>query len=374
MTELSCSDALFGKQKELPPVIGDRSYIEQYATCPHQAYLCRKHNIPIQNKLVDSGIIIHDLVEEAVEYCRESQDWDMLADYFANELPKVRPDVQPDVIRAARFVTDELVNMPIQRLIGCELQIDHQFLPATSEHGPIVLTTAEDMLFTGRDSSLIVYDWKTGFKKRSGAEALDAFQTCFICWLLWQQAEYQNVEVIHFFYKETRWGSVAYARLERNKEWPQLPHLTTEMQFQGRIAEAVKLWLSGRQDAWPEEKKCLWCNAIWHCKHANTTAKNIKTQPKRAADHYIVLLNLCQKYKEGFTELIKSGSVTEIEGTAGVIKRKKPAEPKFSLVITKSETEPKPKKETKPKKRKGKTDGKKPKKASQSKKSKRQTT
>lgn len=354
MPKLSCSDALFGKQKELPPVIGDRSYIEQYATCPLQAYLCRKHNIPVQNKLVDSGTIIHDLIEEAVEYCRESADWDMLADYFANELPKVRPDVQPDVIKAARFVTDELVNMPIQRLIGCELQIEHQFLPADPEakRGPIILTTCLDMLFTGRDSSLIVYDWKTGFKKRSNAEAADAFQTQFIGWLLWQQPEYQSVETIHFFYKETRWGSVAYSGLERNKEWPQLPHLTTEMAFAGRIAEAVKLWLSDCQDAWPEEKKCLWCDAIWHCKYANALAKNIKTQTKQAVDHYQVLLAMCQKYKEGFTELIRGGAVTEIAGTACVIKRKKPAEPKFSLAITKSvaEPKPKPKKETKPKK------------------------
>ncbi len=351
-TELSCSDALFGKQKELAPVIGDRSYIEQYGTCPQQAYLCKKYDIDVESKLVDSCGIGHDLIDESVKYCQESSDWDLLADYFLNELPKQRPDVSADVIKAARFVTNELVKMPIERLIGCELQIDHQFLPATEEQGPIMLTTCLDMLFSGREGSLIVYDWKMGFKKRSNAEARDLFQTIFICWLLWQQPEYQSVEVIHFFYKETRWDSVAYARLERNKEWPQLPHLTTEMQFQGRIAETVKLWLSDSRDAWPEEKKCLWCSAIWHCKYANAAAKNIKTKTKEAVDHYIVLLALCQKYKEGFTELIKSGAVTELEGTAGTIERKKPAEPKFSLAVVKNEVkpEPKPKKETKPKK------------------------
>lgn len=351
MTE-SYADALFGKKKGLPPELGDRSLIEQFANCPHQAHLCKKHNIDVESQLVNSCGIGHELVEEAVNYCQGSEDWDMVADHFLNELPKVRPDVQPDVIKAARFVTDELNSMPIQRLIGCEIQIDCQLLPADPDagRGPIILTSCLDMLFSGRESSLIVYDWKFGFKKRSNAEVADAFQTQFICWLLWQQPEYQSVETIHFFYKEPRWGSVAYARLDRHKEWPQLPHLTTEMACQGRIVEAIKLWLSDSRDAWPEPKKCLWCDAIWHCKYANTSAKNIKTQTKHAADHYIVLLALCQKYKEGFTELIKSGTVTEIEGTAGVIKRKKPAEPKFTLVAVKSETKPKPRKKKGPKK------------------------
>ncbi len=356
MAKQSYTDILFGKQEKLPPVIGDRSRIEQYGTCPLQAYLCKKHNIDVDSQLVNSCGIGHELVEEAVKYCQGSEDWDMIADHFLNELPKVRPDVQPDVIKAARFVTDELNNMPIQRLIGCEIQIDCQLLPADPDagRGPIILTSCLDMLFSGRESSLIVYDWKFGFKKRSNAEALDLFQTIFICWLLWQQPEYQSVETIHFFYKETRWGTVAYARLDRHKEWPQLPHLTTEMACQGRIMEAVKLWLSDCQDAWPEPKKCAWCDAIMECEVANRLAKKLAGKIgniKKFVDEIVVLTARLNTMKDLATHYVKKHG--EMAGTASVIQRKKPAEPKFTLAITKSEVKPKPKKP------KGKADAKK---------------
>jgi len=344
------ADKLFGPaKKELPPIIADRSALEKYAICPLQAYLCRKHNIEGGNKLADTGNIVHDLIHEAIVFCEG--DTDYIADYFLEELPKVRPDIQPEAIRAARFVCDELANMPIDRLMAVEKQIDYTLLPETATppgKGPFTITTCPDMLFHGRDDTLVVYDWKTGYKRRSNDEAHDAYQTCHIAYILWQM--YPTVDVIHFFYKETRWGSVAYARLDRNYEHPRLPHLTTEAAFAGRIMEAVKLWLGDCRDAWPERKKCLWCNAIFKCNFADALARDIKTETKAAVDHYQVLQAMCDNYKKAFTDLIKGGG--EAKGSAVYMRRKAPAIPRFTLEaapLEKDKPKPKPKKK-KPKK------------------------
>ncbi len=352
------ADQLLGPAKiELPPIIADRSALEKYATCPHGAYLCRKHNITGGSKLADTGQIVHELIHEAIVYCEG--DTDYIADYFLNELPKVRPDIQPEAIKAARFVCDELANMPIDRLIAVEKQIDYVLLPETATPpgmGRFVITTCPDMLFHGHDDALVVYDWKTGFKRRNNEDARDAYQTCHIVYILWQM--YPTCEVIHFFYKETRWGSIAYARLVRTEEHPRLPHLTTEAAFAGRIMEAAKLWLADCRDAWPERKKCLWCDAISKCKFGDKLAMEVKTNTEYAVDHYQVLQAICDKYKEAFTDLIQGGG--EAKGSAVYMRRKKPAKPKFTLEAAPLEKD-KPEKKKKPKstsKQKGIKDGK----------------
>ena len=49
------ADKLFGPvKKELPPITADRSALEKYATCAHQAYLCREHNIAGGGKLAEA--------------------------------------------------------------------------------------------------------------------------------------------------------------------------------------------------------------------------------------------------------------------------------------------------------------------------------
>ena len=364
----SLADMMLGKAPEkAPPVIADRSTLEMFANCPHQAHLVAIHGSEIQTKLIQTAEIDHDLINEAIQFAIDEGTTDALADYFENELPKVRPDVQPDAIKSARYVCQELLYMPIDRLIGAEIQIDYVLIHDKSMpegNGDFVITTCLDVLMSGRDGALIVYDWKTGYKRRSKEEAFDAFQTQCIAFILWQQPEYQNVDMIHFFYKETRWNNTVYICLERNKAHKSMPHLTQELAFQARIFETAKLMLSGCKEAWPEEKKCLWCNVIKHCEFANQDAVDIAVDPKRAVDHYEYLKAICANYKDGFTELIKSGEMTEIAGTAVTLHKKKPAD-KFNLGSFKNEPAkavqkkkmPKKTKETKPKttKKKGKT-------------------
>lgn len=325
----SLADMMMGKKPEkAPPIIVDRSRLEQTANCPLQAHLVAKHGSEILTRLVQTAQIDHALIDEAIKYAVEIGTTDALADYFEEELPKVRPDVQPEAIKSARHVCEKLLYMPIDRLIGSEMQIDYVLIK--NKKGDVVITTCLDVLLSGKDNSLIVDDWKTGYKRLSKEEAFDSFQAQFICFILWQQPEYANVDIIHFWFEETRWGNSVYVCFDRNKVHKTMPHLTQELAFQARIFEATKLMLSGCQDAWPEEKKCLWCSVIKHCKFATQDAVEIAVDPCKAVDHFEYLKALCKKYKDGFTELIKGGMMTEIAGSVVTLHKKTPVD-KFNL-------------------------------------------
>ncbi len=341
MSKDSLADLMMGKEPaKAEPIIADRSKMEQTANCPHQAHLVAKHGSEIQTALVQTAEIDHKLIDEAIKYAVKEGTTDALADYFENELPKVRPDVQPEAIKSARHVCEKLLYMPIDRLIGSELQIDYVLIPAKAMPvkgvGDFVITTCLDVLLSGRDNALIVDDWKTGYKRLSKEEAFDSFQAQFICFILWQQPDYATVDIIHFWFEETRWGNSVYVCFDRNKAHKAMPHLTQELAFQARIFEAAKLMLSGSTEAWPEEKKCLWCQAIKKCEFANQDAVEITEDPKKAVDHYEYLKAICANYKTQFTELIKSGQMTEIEGSVVTLHKKKPAD-KFNLGSKKNE-------------------------------------
>lgn len=337
----SLADMMCGKKPEkLPPVIADRSKLENIAGCPHQDYLVEKHKIDpsvreieVNGKLVVVGSILHELIDEAVKAC--AGELDGVADYFLSELPTTRPDVQSECIESAQFMCEELLSIPL-KIIGTEIQVDNVFMSEKSTpkgKGELRITTCIDALFTANDGGLIVYDWKTGYKKRTNEEARHSFQAQFIAYILWQQPEYQSVEKIHFFYKETRHRNNAYACFERNRTHKFLPDLTDELAFQARILETVKLMFSGCKDAWPMQKRCTWCEAMWFCEFADPVAFDIRSNLQDAIDQYIVISVRKKKLEEVFTELLQSGEMMEIKGTCTRIRRKQPTKPRFTLEV-----------------------------------------
>jgi hypothetical protein len=309
------------------PIIADRSSLQQCGTCPHQRNLCEKHNIQPLNKCVQVGSEIHRIVEETLKpvveemACHETLSPPELAEAIVDALPMSRPDIQPEVMNAARWLADMICHTPIHKIIGIEKQIDYELFPGTQSRGPFMITTCIDLLMSGRES-LIVYDWKTGYKKRSNQEAKDDFQTCVIAFILWKL--YPDLKTIHFFYKSTYWGSShdAYCRLERNEELPQLPHLTLEMQFQARIILASQLWMNKSDEAWPEPKKCSQCHAIHYCKYADPTAKEMTDDPQKFVDQMVVLEEKLKSMKGYAKDYIKE-HIT-MKGTASEFTFKPP--------------------------------------------------
>jgi hypothetical protein len=352
---------LFGEPEIVQPIIADRSTVQVYADCPHQGNLRSQHpEIDTNSKLSDAGTVVHALIQEAFEFCEG--DLEGLPDYFLNELPKTnRTDIQPEIIRAARYVADELANMPLNRVLGVEKQINFPEQLAdgsvkdcpnwllSPKGKPMVLTTRLDLLAEGSNKSLIVTDWKSGYKKRSDQDAFDDFQTQFCAFILWQL--YPDVETIHWFYKETRWGSKAYARLDRSAEHPRQPHLTTEAAFQARIMTACTHWLFNSDQAFPLLDKCILCPVVKFCKHCHTQAIECTTDEQAFVDQMCVISTRLEQMEDAAKAFIKSAG-RPLKGTKMEYDWKPPAQkftPKLH-VIDDSDDKPKrgKKKETKP--------------------------
>ena len=341
----------------------DRSRAEQYADCPYQGFvmLCLEVlkaigdgkkvfqwekeildsasdelidkltpyvNTSNTSILCDTGTEIHAVIDEAFQACEGNLE--LIPDWILENLPKVRPDIQPEAIHAGRYVADVLADLHIT-VIGTELQIEYELFPKTASRPAVVITSALDLLGSGLNNSLHVHDWKTGFKRRSSSETVNSFQAQFGALLLWKQPEYKEVERIHWWYQETRFGSKSYAGYDRHNEHPRLPHLTQEVAFECRIEEAVKLILSNRQDAWPMPQKCCWCDAIRWCPHAHADAKDIADDPKAFVDRVVVMEALLKKHKKAASDWLKGKG--PIVGTKYVYDRKAPTN-KFTAEFT----------------------------------------
>jgi len=339
----------------MKPIILDRSRLEQYATCPRQGYLsvlrdavkaktegfevydwekARVENadaglidgmskIALQSatgRLAECGTQIHDLIDRAFTAC--NNDTSLVPEWFVDNLPSIKPNIQPMAIRHAKHVAD-MVSEHHVAVIGLELQISLVIIPETETAPAVIGTSRLDLLGSGK-GNLHVVDWKTGFKRRSNSETVDSFQAQFIALLLFNQAEYKEINTIHFWYYETMWGTKSHARFDRNDEHPRLPGLTTEVALRGRATEAVKLFQMDCRDAWPLPDACCWCDMIRFCPQASIEAKEIADDPKAFIDNLVVLEALCGIRKKAATAWIKAKGA--IEGTKVVFSKKVPQE------------------------------------------------
>ena len=313
------AEAMLGIKPGPEPIFADRSKVQQYATCPYSAWACEEYKIETTNILRDVGGESHKLAEECIKTGIDNQTLpEDMADWFVNELPKVRPDIQPQVIRAVKHLAESILRLRPQKIIGVEEQIDWPSDMKAMDGRPFVLTTCLDLLTAGNDS-LIVQDWKSGFKKRSNQEARDDFQAQFCAFILFMM--YPECNTVHWFFDETFWGTKSYAKFERHASTIH-PDLTTEMQIKGRIFAALKLWQEDSREAWPEEKKCCWCDAIYVCPHANSQAKEIADDPKMFIDHMTVISELLKRYKKTATDYMKANG--PIKGTKMVFEWRQP--------------------------------------------------
>ena len=299
MNQQQLREKLFGKKKEV--IIADRSAVQQYADCPFCAWYKREHGIDEPNILKDVGNEVHALTERLIKDAIENRiPPEELAENIVDALPSTRPDLQPRIIRAARYLADDICKLQVHNVLGVEMQIDDACKTAKNIEGtPFKLTACLDILLKGRNS-LIVKDWKSGFKKRTSEETYDDFQAQFdanILFKTYDGTDGDRMDTIHWFFVETFWGTQSYAKFERDAEYPSLPHLSVEAQIEGRIFEALKLWQEDCRQAWPESKKCSWCDIVDSCPHAVTGAKHIAASPKKFVDRMVALEQQLKRYQ-----------------------------------------------------------------------------
>jgi len=252
----------------LEPITFDRSDLENTANCPFAAKAIRDGKVQNISRLMDIGSEGHLLIKEGIEW--GNGDYMVAADYILAEVTKARPDIQPEVIKALRFISNELKrigNFNYGNLVGVEKQFSAELLPASQSRGAVIITARLDLVNAGRDKTVLhVHDWKTGYKHRSNSEAYASFQTCCIAWILFK--ELADVQEIHFWYDQTMTDTRAYCKLERDRDY---------YNFQGRLETAVMLRLRDSSEAWPDIEKCSWCPATAICPHVVADARDFNT-------------------------------------------------------------------------------------------------
>jgi len=294
------------------PIILDRSTAEDYAECPYRGY-CILHGD--KDEAGNAGLIgieghriAEKILKDAFDNRRNSDDLLTYADDTIQEIAQSRPDIQPELIKAAKYLAEQIAHIPIDRILTnkkgkpfIEYQIDYELCKA-KDGRPIIITTCIDLAFSGKNS-IHVLDWKFGFRRYKSEDAQDAYQTCHICYILFQM--FPDIDTIHFWYVNPRYGSKGWACIQRNLELPSMPNFTTEQAFLCRINSAVQLILDGCKEAWPEEKKCLWCPIIHKCPHKAKALEGIPTDTKQLIDQIVVLQTWLKKHESAATELWK---------------------------------------------------------------------
>lgn len=354
----------------MKPIILDRSRLQQYATCPRQAYLSTiwdalkakangletfpweaerilgvdaklytsMQDVILQStdsQLSECGTEIHDLLKRAFEECKN--DVHLVPEWFVENLPKIKPNIQPMAIRHARHAADLITEYHVN-IIAVEHQVSLVVIPETETTPAVIVTMRLDLLGSGK-ANLHIMDWKTGFKRLTNQEAAESFQAEFGAWICFQQEPYKEINTLHWWYFETMFGTKAYAKFVRTEEHPRLPGLTTEVAIQGRVMSAVDLFMSNCKDPWPLPYSCSWCDMIQFCPHADMDAKEIADDPRKYVDSMVVKTERLKRMKAAATAWIKakgpltgtkveySRKVPQTKFTAGFIDLAKPKGP-----------------------------------------------
>jgi len=294
-----------GDEKPLPDVILDRSDLQEAALCPHRYRLRKQLNRPVNDVLATVGTIIHELIEQAFDANEQEGTIADVADYVAEELAKQRPDLQPQVLAAGKWIANRILSINQAAIIGYELQINTTLFPATASRGTVKATACADLVMHGSMGAYEIWDWKTGWKNRTSSDARHDFQAQMLTWLWWRNVPDCNEVVFRFV--QGRTGEIAEARFWRDRPVDGMRRLTQADAFEARVTEAARLILEDNDEAWPAPAKCVHCDVADVCKHCDWQATDITDDPAAFLDRYIVCTEVQKKRRAAITEWLKAG-------------------------------------------------------------------
>lgn len=277
--------------EDIPTI--DRSTLERYATCPMQARLCAEV-VRSTGPEAAVGTEVHNAFARMIGMYIEEQG--MLGDReiverTTNELLASRPDVQPDVMEAARRSLREFgkligeqkwwkdpesgkVRCTILRHDGGQGKYSGQL---SYDHGGVIVTGEVDLLLQGRAvEEVSLTDYKTGHYYWTADAVGESFQ--FQCYAALIFENYQEVERVWVSVWNTRTNSRTY-RVAFTREYD-LPAI------KARIGMALAAWFANKSrpiesvEAWPLRDKCAKCPALLACRAADS---DISDPPKLVA-------------------------------------------------------------------------------------------
>lgn len=287
-----------------PPVVLDRSTLERWATCPHQAHHVDRGLVSSGSTEADSGNECHDILAAAVDVRhRHAVPARDLREYIDERAVKSRPDVQPEVVKALRKSYpvvhllchhdngEERNPDDILRYDGGEGdrrgQLGGDILPAPEDgsRGPVRLTCEVDLLLaTASPEELDLWDWKSGWRYWTAGEVKESFQFQFYAWLVFHTyPEVRRVWVRVFMTREGAATSVV--EFSRGRDLYQIHQ---------RLLSAANLYLKFRDaggpedvDAWPAPDKCSICPAATRCLMAHLPERDLAADPEGYLRQYV---------------------------------------------------------------------------------------
>jgi hypothetical protein len=315
---------------ELPPIIIDRSTLERYAECPHQAYHVEHRNVSTSSEDTETGNEVHDILARAVaerhEHGTSAHDLRELIDSLAVHS---RPDVQPAVISSVRRSSWSIIQLLCTKPNGQErhpedllcfdggrdefsAQLAADILPANEDRGPVRLTCELDLvLATASERELDVIDWKSGWKWWTASEVRDAFQFQFYAWVAFNK--WPSVDRLNFRVFMTRENTATSpVTFDRSEMFP----------IYNRLKTAVDLYLLHHDSpsaddvpAWPLPSRCSLCPAASICLMAHRPAVEVAIDPAGAVLQLAAMQAAADQMKANLTSY-RRGNSGDIEAVA----------------------------------------------------------
>lgn len=254
---------------EAPDVVLDRSLLEAWSVCPFQAHALESKLVTVVGELAVIGECAHQAFSAATRAWIDSgmqlSPRDLAAE-IENAALASRPDVQPDVLQATRWMAREWADYlggwnaaNIACFDGGE-DCDRSGQLSMSLAG-VVVTSELDFLGTLRNEGYEC-DFKTGWKEHTEDSIKASFQFQMHAALV-----FANYEDLHTLYvrcwntrRNTKSPWVAFSR--RN-----------ELQYKSRVAEAVAVRMRGELETWPTLEKCAICPAASLCPASDEVTK-----------------------------------------------------------------------------------------------------
>lgn len=303
------------------PLVTDRSTLQTWATCPHQAALIDRKMVSTSSTPADVGNAVHDVIAAAVtarhmEAARPNE----LREIINVGAAASRPDIQPQVVAAVRrcWPLIELVcfhetgERSPDDLIRYDSgkgehsgQLAWDILPALEDgsRGAVRLTAELDLLMASPASAeeLILVDFKSGWTHWTASDVKESFQFQAYSWLVMcNYPECKRVRVSIFMTRDG--AATAEVEFTRQDFWAiqqRLVHAALDYAKYHAIPDVAEI------PAWPAPEKCGVCPAATVCKLAHSPVKNLATDPESYLRQYLVIATAENQMKRALTDAVK---------------------------------------------------------------------
>ncbi|MCE5277161.1 MAG: hypothetical protein ABFD92_16660 [Planctomycetaceae bacterium] len=321
----------------LPAVLLDRSTLERYAVCPLSAWAIETGAVEDASRAAASGDECHGVLSGAVGLYADQGI--AVYDYIRQEMLKVRPDLQEDVMdglkRSAWKISEYLSARSPADLVAFDGgagprsgQLAAELLPANDSRGPIVATSELDLLVAGATAAeMEETDWKSGHTPWSSAMVRDSFQFRMHAWLAFKN--FPDLQQLHVRVFMTR---VGYATPWVTFERDMMEAFEARMLMAVRFREdAFILAADGRSEeipCWHDAEELMECPAVHLSRRVKHPAADLLEDPGRFASDTMAMAKALDDRKKLMRQYVMTHGDIVDAATGIAFGLDRPREPK----------------------------------------------